>query len=141
MNANDFSKRYILELKNVLKFKGIISEIDVEKIVTKMMKYIVENGAVRVGDIVMATRRSFHDGRAEVEIFIQLNKKIEANKKFEFLEKFIVENCVKILYKGNPLGLQEEVTRLEKYLKEKNLKPKSAGYNVLKRQEERNKKF
>ena len=41
MNANDFSKRYILELKNVLKFKGIISEMDVEKIVTKMMKYIV----------------------------------------------------------------------------------------------------
>lgn len=40
MNANDFSKRYILELKNVLKFKGIISEMDVEKIVTKMMKYI-----------------------------------------------------------------------------------------------------
>ena len=135
MNANDFSKRYILELKNVLKFKGIISEMDVEKIVTKMMKYIVENGAVRVGDIVMATRRSFHDGRAEVEIFIQLNKK------FEFLEKFIVENCVKILYKGNPLGLQEEVTRLEKYLKEKNLKPKSAGYNVLKRQEKEIKSF
>lgn len=94
MNANDFSKRYILELKNVLKFKGIISEMDVEKIVTKMMKYIVENGAVRVGDIVMATRRSFHDGRAEVEIFIQLNKKIEANKKFEFLEKFIVANAM-----------------------------------------------
>ena len=54
MNANDFSKRYILELKNVLKFKGIISEMDVEKIVTKMMKYIVENGAVRVGDIVLS---------------------------------------------------------------------------------------
>ena len=141
MDVNDFSKRYALELKNVLKFKGIISEIDVEKIVTKMMKYIVENGAVRVGDIVMATRRSFYDGRAEVEIFIQLNKKIEANKKFEFLEKFIVENCVKILYKGNPLGLQEEVTRLEKYLKEKNLKPKSAGYNVLKRQEKEIKSF
>ena len=102
MNANDFSKRYILELKNVLKFKGIISEMDVEKIVTKMMKYIVENGAVRVGDIVMATRRSFYDGRAEVEIFIQLNKKIEANKKFEFLEKFIVENFHEKECGGNP---------------------------------------
>ena len=95
-----------LELDNVLTFRGKLTQVEVQQIGKEMESKILAANAKLVGNPIMATFEI--DGmKMDIELICPIDKKIDSIEGYVYKEKIRIVNAVKMFYKGNPNGLQE----------------------------------
>ena len=57
---------------------------------------------------------------------------------YKYKERLRLINAAKLIYKGNPAGLQNACNELNQYMAEKQLQPITVGYNVTKHMDQMN---
>lgn len=120
-----------LEMKNVLSFKGEITQQDMVYIMKEIEQVVSESGAQRNGNIVTATFDVCENGIMSVQILVPLDKKIVLPVGYEFKPIFRLNNAIKVVYKGNPSSLQESANELMNHIKNKGLMAITPGYNII----------
>ncbi|WP_124098844.1 DUF5085 family protein [Ruminococcus sp. Marseille-P6503] len=122
-----------LEMKNVVSFRGKVTQQKMEEVMRSFENLIQENNACRTGPTVTATyavEDEFGHSVMDIEVLIPVDKKITTNSEFKFKPLFRLNNAVKIRHKGNPALLQNSVNELMQYINSHKLMPITAGYNV-----------
>ena len=122
----------ILELENVISFRGSVTQAEVEVIGKDMEVFVTQAGASRVGNPVTATYGIEAD-KIDIELLLPIDKQIESSHKYIYKERIRIVNAVVAKYIGNPKGLQEACNELNQYIVDHKLVPVTVGYNVTKR--------
>lgn len=126
-------EKQVLEMKNVLSYRGEMTQQDVMMKSRELEEIIEKEGAVKTGAPVSTTYMIKDTERGQLldmEILIPLDKAIAVPKGFSIKEHFLLVNAIKICHKGNPALLQNTVNELNQYMAEHQLIPITSGYNV-----------
>lgn len=126
-----------LEMKNVVSFRGKVTQQKMEEVMRNFENLIQENKACKTGPTVTATyavENEFGQSVMDIEVLIPLDKKIATYSDFKFKPLFRLNNAVKIRHEGNPAMLQNSANELMQYINSHDLMPITAGYNVTVRE-------
>jgi effector-binding domain-containing protein len=126
-----------LEMKNVVSFRGKVTQQKMEDVMRNFENLIHENKACKTGPTVTATyavENEFGQSVMDIEVLIPLDKKIATYSDFKFKPLFRLNNAVKIRHEGNPAMLQNSANELMQYINSHDLMPITAGYNVTVRE-------
>ena len=121
-----------LKIENLLSFRGMIKQSDLESVGKDMESYIKSFGANRIGNPVTVTYAVEGD-KVDVEVLLQTDSIIASSDKYVFKDQIKLVNALVAAYKGHPMGLQEAVNQLNKFIIEQKLQPITVGYNVTKK--------
>ena len=120
-----------LNKEKLLSYRGRIRQTELEAVGKDMESYIRNNGANRIGDPITVTYGVDND-IVDVELLLQVDCIIPSSDKYVFKDRIRIVNALVGIYKGNPVGLQESVVQLNKFITEHKLQPITVGYNVTK---------
>ena len=120
-----------LNKEKLLSFRGRIRQTELEAVGKDMESYIRNNGANRIGDPITVTYGVDND-MVDVELLLQVDCIIPSSDKYVYKDRVRIVNALVGIYKGNPVGLQESVVQLNKFITEHKLQPITVGYNVTK---------
>lgn len=126
-----------LEMKNVVSFRGKVTQQKMEDVMRNFENLIHENKACKTGPTVTATyavENEFGQSVMDIEVLIPVDKKIATYSDFKFKPLFRLNNAVKIRHEGNPAMLQNSANELMQYINSHDLMPITAGYNVTVRE-------
>lgn len=121
-----------LKLENLMSFRGVVNQVDIEKIGKEMEASINIAGAKSVGYPITAIY-GVEEYKVDIEIILPIDKKIESIDRFTFKQMVKVVNAVVVKHKGSPTELHNTCNMLNQFIVEKNLLPITVGYNVTKR--------
>lgn len=122
-----------LEMKNVISYRGKVTQQQLAQIANKIDEMIRSNKAEKSGPNVSATFAvEMSNGKPllDVEVLVPINKVITVVDGYVFKPIFCLKNAVKIRHTGNPSGLQKTANELMTYISQKKLTPITVGYNV-----------
>ena len=125
------------EMKNVLSFRGKMTQNEIGQYGKMIEKVILENHVRKIGLPVTATfsGEQGKNGEAviDIEFLIPVDKEID-NKNltegYSFKREIFLTNAVKLHHVGHPTKLQHSINELKKYITEHQLVPITVGYNV-----------
>lgn len=132
------------EMSNVFSYRGQVTQQETTEIVRNMNQIMKDNGASKNGGIVTTTfsvDSSNGYNLLDTEILIPLDKQITVSGSYKFKPVFRLTNAVKIRHQGNPSMIQSSADALIRYIKENQLQPVTACYNVTVREPENNADF
>ena len=121
-----------LNVVNVLRYRGKVRQVEIERIGKEMEDYIKNAGAKRVSNPITATY-AVEDDEIDVELIMPIDMSMDSTDKFVFKDQIKIVNAVVVAYKGHPIGLQEACNQLNQYIVEHKLQPITVGYNVTKK--------
>ncbi|MCR5619244.1 MAG: hypothetical protein K6F65_04025 [Lachnospiraceae bacterium] len=121
-----------LNKEKLLSFRGRIRQTELESVGKDMESYIRNNGANRIGDPITVTYGVDND-LVDVELLLQVDCIIPSSDKYVYKDRIRIVNALVGIYKGNPVGLQESVVQLNKFITEHKLQPITVGYNLTKK--------
>lgn len=123
-----------LLLENVLSFRGIVNQTEMQQIGNDMENAMMEAGLKRKGTPVTAIYE-MKGGVLDIEILISVEGDLSKinNDKYKIKEKVHIVNAVVVYYVGNPNGLQEAYDELNKFIVDNGLQAITVGYSVTKR--------
>lgn len=121
-----------LNVVNVLSYRGIVKQVEIESIGKDMESYIQQAGAACMGNPITATY-GLEGDVIDVELLMPINKRVDSTDRFVFKNQIRIVNAVVVYYKGHPNGLQEACNQLNQYIMEHGLQPITVGYNVTKK--------
>ena len=104
-----------LYLKNVLYYRGWVTQQDSNEIFQKMESFFTSANAKKDGNIVTVTHAvEMKDGETvmDIEIFIPLDKEIEVNEKYKLIPTFEITNALMIRIEGSPAQWQTAMQNL-----------------------------
>ena len=122
-----------LEMTNVLTFRGKVTQQQFIQINKEMNELIHSNNAQKVMKGVSATfsiDSSVEVPVMDIEIMYPLDKVISVTDPYIIKPVFRLRNAVKIRHTGDPSTIQNTANEVMQYIKEKDLMPITAGYNV-----------
>ena len=128
----EIKEKQELNVKNLLSFRGKVSQAELEAISRDMQNVITTQGAKAVGSAITATF-AMENGMLDIEILVPVDKPMESVGKYEYKERLHIVNAVKASYKGHPMGLQDVINQLNQYMIDSRLQPITVGYNVTKK--------
>lgn len=129
----EISKNKVLEMKNVLSFRGKMTQQEFAAKSQELERIILEAGAAKAAPVVTTTfaiEQGSMGPVMDVEILIPLDKQIQAPAGYTFKPHFLLTNAVVVHHVGHPSKLQDSVNALNVYMQEHHLIPISSGYNV-----------
>lgn len=120
-----------LLLENVLSFRGIVNQEEMQQTGADMENVMKESGIRRKGAPVTATYE-VKDGKVDIEILIPAEGDLSQinNRKYKVKKKVRIVNAVVACYVGNPNGIQEAYDELNKYIADNGLQAITVGYAV-----------
>lgn len=121
-----------LNVTKLLSFRGKVSQAELETIGRDMQDTIARLGAKPVGNAITATF-SVENGAIDMEMLVPIDKSVESAGRYEYKERLLIVNAVKVSYKGHPIGLQDVIKQLNQYMIDNQLQSITVGYNVTKR--------
>lgn len=125
-------KNQLLEIENILSFRGKVSITDMEQLGKEMEKKVNEFGAKRIGNPITATY-GVEGNLMDIEILLPIDRKIENSDKYIYKEKIKIVNALVGKHHGNPAELQNTCNELNQYIMENRLTPITVGYNVIRK--------
>lgn len=125
-------KNQLLEIENILSFRGKVSITDIEQLGKEMEKKVNEFGAKRIGNPITATY-GIEGNLMDIEILLPIDRKIENSDKYIYKEKVKIVNALVAKHHGNPAELQNTCNELNQYIMENRLTPITVGYNVTRK--------
>lgn len=125
----EIKQKQVLEVHNVLSFRGKIKSAELESIGKDMELKAKGAGAKKVGNPITATF-GIEGDILDIELLMPLDREIESLNAYSFKEKFKLVNALVGVYKGNPIGLQKACDELNQYMIDNQMQPITVGYNV-----------
>ena len=119
----------LLDVRNMLTFRGMIDKDDIESIKKEMDNMITASGAKRVSSFITATYAIFRN-KYEVEIFAAVDRNISSTIRFKIKDRLMIINAIVAKHKGNKDKLDDTIFELENYIAERNYVPTSVAYHV-----------
>lgn len=129
----EISENKVLEMKNVLSFRGKMTQQEFAAKSKDFERIMLEAGAAKAAPVVTTTYAVEQGPMGpvmDVEILIPLDKQIQAPAGYTFKPRFLLTNAVMVHHIGHPSKLQESVNALNAYITEHQLVPITSGYNV-----------
>lgn len=127
----------VLEMKNVLSFRGKMTQQEFAAKSQEMEQILNMTGAKKAAPVVTTTF-AIEQGPLgpvmDVEILIALDREIEVPQGYVFKSHFLLTNAVMVRHTGHPSKLQDSVNALNTYITEHRLVPITSGYNVTVRE-------
>jgi len=99
----------------------------------EMAEYVKSCGATPTGLPITAMHTNDAATQiADMEFLIPLDGEVESNGDFVFVPQLLMNNCIKLEYKGHPQFLEQSMAELHRYMSDNNMTATSASYNVPK---------
>lgn len=121
-----------LYIKNLLSFRKSITQ-DEMKTEMKELESFLKKKEIKVIGHKISTTFSVNQAMTptmDIEILIPIDKVFEETAKYKFKKEFKLINALKVNYKGNPQGMQQNILLMQQYIGEKNLVPISGLYTI-----------
>jgi len=115
-----------LEIKNLLKYSGIIYSHEMDDIIGDMVTYAESKDKVKVLKVLTITKGiSFETGMQKMimEFYIELNQPSKGNNKYAYIPKYELNNCVYSKYKGHSQNASMATREVQEYIKNNELNP------------------
>lgn len=122
-----------LHMKNVLSYRGKITQSQINQVMQQIGKDISQFGAEKNGDVATVTfavDTSNGQPLIDIEILVPLSQPVDFKGKYTLKPVFKLDNAVKIRHEGNPAELQNSVNELLRYISKNGLTPITQAYNV-----------
>lgn len=126
-------KSQTLEMKNVLSYRGKVTQQEFALKSQEIQTIIEKSGAAKDGNIATTTYavEQTESGQVmDVEILVPLDRKIEVPQGYTLKDELLITNALKISHRGNPALLQNAANELNSYIVSNGLVPITTGYNV-----------
>lgn len=120
----------ILEIENLVSYRGIVNQNLIERVGKDMEQKIKEAGGKNVGFPITATYKLHKNGNIDLELLIPVDKKLENIEKYQFKNKLRIVNALMAKNEGNISNLQKTCDAINAYIIENKLIPVTVGYNV-----------
>lgn len=130
---HEITENTILEMTNVLSFRGKVTHQQLNEKAQEMDKLIQLNNAQKNGASVSATFAIDTSGSVpliDIELLMPLDRSFAVSEPYKFKPVFRLKNAVKIRHEGSPVTLQNTANELMEYISAHGLTPATAGYNV-----------
>ena len=129
----EIKENMTLQMKNVLSYRGKMSQQDMMKKSQEIEQVMKEMGVVKAGPSATTTF-SVEQGSSgpimDIEILIPIDKEIKAPVEYTFKPEIRLVNALMITHIGNPAGLENTLNELNAYIQKHKLPPITTGYNV-----------
>lgn len=128
---NSILENQTLYMKNVLSYRGKVTQMESMQISKQIDDIIRANNATKDGAVVTVTHSiKMNDGQPvmDLEMKIPLDKPVVVTDNFEFIPEFVLENTLKARHIGNPQLLEGKMNELKEYMDSHNLTPMSPAY-------------
>lgn len=122
-----------LRLKNVLKIRREMSQLEIREELNQIEKKISDSGNERNGatiTTVYGSRTIKGNTVLDIEILVPLNGPIECLDSYEVLDDFIIHNALHLKHIGNPNMIQSKVNKLNQYINDNNLQATTPLYSI-----------
>ena len=119
----------MLEVENLVSYKGKVTRIQLDQIGKDMDKCINEVGAKRIGYPITATY-GVEGNVMDMEILIPIDRKIEINEKYIYKDRLRISNALVARHTGNPVMLQDSCNELNEYIVKNKYEPITVGYHI-----------
>lgn len=128
----------MLEIENIMSFRGIINQNELDEIGEDMESKVNQAGAKRAGHPITITYGIGKDGMADVELLLPISHRIDNIEKYIYKDRIKIVNALVARHKGNPSEIQRTYDAMNQYISCNNLVPITAGYNITKKFDEVN---
>ncbi|MCQ2434539.1 MAG: AraC family transcriptional regulator [Oscillospiraceae bacterium] len=129
----EITENNMIELTNVLSFRGKITQRQAGDITKQMKEIVDQSGAVKNGPMITATHSIDTNGAEplmDIEMMIPLDRAVTVSAPFQLKPLFRLCNAVKIRHQGNPEKVQNTAKELMEFIQSNKLTPVTPGYNV-----------
>lgn len=129
----EISEGNLLEIKNVVSYRGKVSYQNIGSILSALNKAASDRKAVPVGTPITATyaiENSEFGQIVDIEVLLPIDKEISVPESFKFKPLFRIRNAVKMHYKGSPNMMQQSAEDMKRYISDRCLTPITTGYNI-----------
>lgn len=121
-----------LYIKNLLSFRKRMTQDEMKVEMKELESFLKEKQIKIIGHKISTT---FSVSQAivptmDIEFLIPISKEFEETVKYKIKKEFKLTNALKVDYKGNPKGIQENILLMQKYIAENNLVPISGLYTI-----------
>lgn len=138
MEMINYDKGKKIEYFNLVRYRNWISQESLGELYSELNRIILGNKAKKCGPLISCThivRKKGETLELDFEIMVPIDKEIALPIGFCMCNKFSIENAIDIHIITNEYLLEEETEKVKRYIKEKNILPKTATYCVLEKEE------
>ena len=118
-----------LDKQNLISFRKKLRATELQAHAEKMLAYVEQCGAVKVGGGISATY-AIEGDVMDVEMYLPLDMEIPSTEEFVYKPWLFLDNCIATTHKGNPQLLESTMLQMNEYIEENGLTPISAGFIV-----------
>ena len=123
-----------LTLKNILKYRNIIFNHEIDEIIENMVSFAQSKDKVKATKVLTITKGlNFESGKQkmDMEFMIELNQPTKGNNIYSFISKYELTNCIYSKYKGNPQNASMATKEVNEYIKKNELNPIGPVHQVM----------
>ena len=124
----------ILCLRNILKYRSIIFNHEMDEIIENMVSFAQSKDKVKANKVLTITKGlNFESGKQkmDMEFMVELNQPTKGNNIYSFISKYEIANCIYSKYKGNPQNASMATKEVNEYIKKNELNPIGPVHQVM----------
>ncbi len=117
-----------------MRYRGWVVQDKLVELYSELNRVILGNKAQKSGPLISCThivRKKGEFIELDFEIMVPIDKKIVLPFGFCMCEKFSIDNALDIRIITKKDSLEKEINEVKRYVREKNILPKTATYSVL----------
>lgn len=126
------------EFVNLVRYRNWIEQEKLVELYAELNRIILNNDSKKIGPLISCThivRKIGEKIKLDFEIMIPIDKVISLPVGFFMCDKFILENVLDVHIIASQSLIEEETEKVNIYIKENNILPKSAIYSILESEE------
>ena len=120
-------RNQVLDVSNLISMRKKLTASQLQEYAAKMTAYIETHGAKRDGGSITATYAVEGD-KIDMEVYLPIDREIPSCDEFVFKPRLYLENCLKIMHKGNPQLIDVSMKKLNDYIEINGLMPITVGF-------------
>ncbi|MCL2565775.1 MAG: DUF5085 family protein [Defluviitaleaceae bacterium] len=107
-------------INKLIRYRGLVSEIQLKAVIKNMNDHIKINGAQRIGSIIVAIH-VLHIGALDIEVFLTIDKEVPSTEEFNYLPMLEIGECISTEFKGVPFQLPNLYTEMYYWARNRSL--------------------
>lgn len=126
-------KNQELNLKNVLTFRGEVTQEEAQGIVMEMLSIALSYNVKKESEVVITNYNVYEEKdviKSDCEIMIAMDRIFPVDEKFFFKKEFILRNAIKLHYEGSVFELNYYQNEFKEYIYKNNIEVITNQYMI-----------